>query len=343
MPTIEELTRRIEELERENRELRDGLFGVPDGPTFVVPEPLRPVFEQAQQTVSDYFRRVRVNPTRGFIEIGDERYVLVRASGLSIDFLDTILGLYADRDEEEALAIGKGILFDIAHSIGISDARKFHERMSLTDPIARFSAGPIHFAHSGWALVEIKPSSNPVPSEEFFLCYDHPYSFEAASWLSAGRRSTYPVCVMSAGYSSGWCEESFGLELTAVEVSCQARGDATCTFVMAPPGRIALQLERHFGLKPEDTGAAGVDIPTYFDRKRREEERERLIEELKTALGRIKTLRGLVPICSACKKVRDDRGYWHQVEEYLARHSEAEFSHGLCPECRSNLYGEKPK
>jgi predicted hydrocarbon binding protein len=343
MPTIEELQRRIEELERENRLLREGLLGAPDGPTVVVPDALRPDFDRAQRTVCEFFRQVRVNPTSGFIEIGDERYVLVRASGLSIEFHDAILGLYGDRDEKAALAIGKGILFDIAHSIGINDARKFHERMGLTDPVARLSAGPVHFAHSGWALVDIKPTSNPVPSQEYLLCYDHRDSFEAASWINAGRRSTSPVCVMSAGYSSGWCEESFGIELTAVEVSCRARGDATCSFVMAPPGRIAEQLERCLGLEPGDTRAASVDIPTYFDRKRREEERDRLIQELQAALARIKTLRGLVPICSGCKKVRDDDGYWHQVEAYLARHSEAEFSHGLCPECRTKLYGEDPK
>ena len=54
----------------------------------------------------------------------------------------------------------------------------------------------------------------------------------------------------------------------------------------------------------------------------------------------MKTLSGLLPICSGCKKIRDDRGYWQQVEVYVARHSEAEFSHGVCPECSERLYGE---
>jgi hypothetical protein len=55
--------------------------------------------------------------------------------------------------------------------------------------------------------------------------------------------------------------------------------------------------------------------------------------ELTHALEQVRTLRGLVPICSACKKIRDDAGYWHQVETYVRDHTEAEFSHGLCPEC----------
>jgi len=62
--------------------------------------------------------------------------------------------------------------------------------------------------------------------------------------------------------------------------------------------------------------------------------------ELQDALAQIKTLRGIVPICASCKKIRDDRGYWNQVEAYVSQHSEARFSHGLCPECIANLYPE---
>jgi PAS domain S-box-containing protein len=74
------------------------------------------------------------------------------------------------------------------------------------------------------------------------------------------------------------------------------------------------------------------------ERKRAEAERERLIAELQEALAKIKTLRGLIPICAACKKIRDDQGYWQQVEVYVRDHSEAEFSHGLCPDCAQRLY-----
>ncbi len=69
-----------------------------------------------------------------------------------------------------------------------------------------------------------------------------------------------------------------------------------------------------------------------------EAEREKLIVELQDALAKIKTLRGLIPICASCKKIRDDQGYWTQVEAYIQDHSEAEFSHGICPECMKKLY-----
>ena len=68
--------------------------------------------------------------------------------------------------------------------------------------------------------------------------------------------------------------------------------------------------------------------------------KERTIE-LENALSEIKTLRGIVPICSHCKKIRDDKGYWNQIEGYIQTHSDATFSHGMCPECSDELYGKE--
>jgi FixJ family two-component response regulator len=67
--------------------------------------------------------------------------------------------------------------------------------------------------------------------------------------------------------------------------------------------------------------------------KKAEIERENLITQLQDALGKVKTLSGLLPICSSCKKIRDDQGYWKQLESYISEHSDALFSHGYCPEC----------
>jgi PAS domain S-box-containing protein len=74
------------------------------------------------------------------------------------------------------------------------------------------------------------------------------------------------------------------------------------------------------------------------ERKQAEAERERLIRELQDALIRVKKLSGLLPICASCKKIRDDKGYWNQLEAYIQDHSEAEFSHGICPDCAKRLY-----
>lgn len=76
------------------------------------------------------------------------------------------------------------------------------------------------------------------------------------------------------------------------------------------------------------------------DLKRVEAEREKLVCELQTALSHVKTLSGLLPICAGCKKIRDDRGYWQQVDIYIKRNSNAEFTHGLCPDCMHSYYPE---
>jgi DNA-binding response OmpR family regulator len=71
-----------------------------------------------------------------------------------------------------------------------------------------------------------------------------------------------------------------------------------------------------------------------------EKERDRLIIELKDALAKIRTLSGLLPICSICKKIRDDKGYWNQIEAYIQEHSDAEFTHSICPPCAKKHYPE---
>jgi len=76
------------------------------------------------------------------------------------------------------------------------------------------------------------------------------------------------------------------------------------------------------------------------DRKKAEEEREKLLNKLQKALSEVKILRGFLPICAYCKKIRDDQGYWNQIESYIHKHSEAEFSHSICPECMKKHHPE---
>jgi hypothetical protein len=73
---------------------------------------------------------------------------------------------------------------------------------------------------------------------------------------------------------------------------------------------------------------------------RSEAAKEELIGRLQDALQQVKTLSGLLPICSSCKKIRNDKGYWQQLEGYIREHSEAEFTHSICPECMEKLYGD---
>jgi F0F1-type ATP synthase assembly protein I len=74
--------------------------------------------------------------------------------------------------------------------------------------------------------------------------------------------------------------------------------------------------------------------------RKADKEKSKIILELHNALDEVKTLSGFLPICASCKKIRDDKGYWNQIEAYISEHSEAEFSHGICPECSKKLYPE---
>ncbi len=79
------------------------------------------------------------------------------------------------------------------------------------------------------------------------------------------------------------------------------------------------------------------------ERVKLEKEREKLIRELQTALAEIKTLKGIIPICCSCKKIRNDSGYWEQIESYMSQHLNAEFTHGICPHCVKKLYSDVVK
>ena len=262
--------------------------------TVTVPPPMQALFARAEEVVSRFFRERIDDPSRGTIEIHGERYVLVRAAALSVEFFDLVRSLYGAERRAEADEFARSILFDLSHAMGRTDARNFHATMQLTDPIARLSAGPVHFAHAGWAYVDILPESQPAPDDSYCLVYDHPYSFESDAWVRAGRRSDTPVCIMNAGYSSGWCEESFGLKLVAAEILCRAKGDDTCRFVMAQPERIAERIASYVTANPAIAArAAQSRIPDVFARKREEEQLKRRQDELERELRQTQKLEAL--------------------------------------------------
>jgi len=84
-------------------------------------------------------------------------------------------------------------------------------------------------------------------------------------------------------------------------------------------------------------------ISTYENAVQKSRELEKTVRELRNANETIKTLKGLLPICAMCKKIRDDEGYWHQIEIYIRDHSDADFTHGFCPDCLKKFYPEYAK
>ena len=99
------------------------------------------------------------------------------------------------------------------------------------------------------------------------------------------------------------------------------------------------ELDRRVKERTSDLAAANEQLKREIDeRLKTERENQTLIIDLKKALKEVKKMSGLLPICASCKKIRDDKGYWNQLEDFIRKHSEAEFSHGVCPDCARKLY-----
>lgn len=104
-------------------------------------------------------------------------------------------------------------------------------------------------------------------------------------------------------------------------------------------GGFVSNIRRRLRVQKEEIQKAHEEIKIEMEeRKRAQIEKDNLIVELKDALRKVKTLSGLLPICASCKKIRDDNGYWNQIESYIKTHSEADFSHSICPDCAKRIY-----
>jgi len=92
--------------------------------------------------------------------------------------------------------------------------------------------------------------------------------------------------------------------------------------------------------KPFNPAIVRLRVKNHIELKKHRDALALRNAEFQEALAKIKTLNGLLPICASCKKIRDDKGYWTRIETYIGDHSEAEFSHGICPKCAKTLYPE---
>lgn len=210
--------------------------------TVKVPPQFEEFFAEAEKRVGQFFASMERDPSRGIINIAGDRYILVRGESIFSVLREKMT---ADFGED----VAESFLYDLAKTVGRGDARRFAEKLGLSDPIHKLSAGPVHFSHTGWAFVDILPESRPSPDNDYLLIYDHPNTFESANYQSGASRNTKPVCLFSAGYSAGWCSYSFGLELDAREIQCIAKGDPQCRFVMAPAKRLEARVREYLAAK----------------------------------------------------------------------------------------------
>jgi DNA-binding response OmpR family regulator len=150
-------------------------------------------------------------------------------------------------------------------------------------------------------------------------------------------------------------------DMTGIEVCRQIKGDESLEdiFVILASGIQISSEDQADGL---DIGADGYIVRPLSNKeflarvqagerikraedalRKKERQQQKLISQLKEALAEIKTLKGFIPICALCKKIRDDEGYWNQLEAYISKHTDAVFSHGLCPECVEQYRTEMKK
>lgn len=197
----------------------------------LVPPAFEGPFERAEGYVSRIFSDLVRRPEEGTIRVGGERYVLLRAESLYLAWFEAMQAAFG------AEAAGE-FIYNTAREIGGGDARAFAERLGVSDGVDRLAAGPVHFAHAGWARVEIVEDSRPATDDSYFLHYVHPNTFESEVLVHRGMRAERPACLFSAGYSAGWCSYAFGVDVHARELACLACGDDRCEFIMAPDHRL---------------------------------------------------------------------------------------------------------
>jgi len=131
------------------------------------------------------------------------------------------------------------------------------------------------------------------------------------------------------------------LEATRANALRMIKGDRLTPYefrLVCKDGNIRWIMETNAPINFEGKSAVLMNSMDITELKRAEAEREKLISALEKALSEVKTLSGMLPICASCKKVRDDTGYWNQIEAYIKEHANVEFSHGICPECMRTLY-----
>ena len=246
----------------------NAIFDSADALAVDVPAHMRPLFERAQQRVAEYFAHSGHDIERGIFRLGGNRHLLLRGDALSSEFHRTIRTIYGGGSPTTDIA--NALLFDLSHAVGAADAAKFIDLMGLADPLEKLAVGPIYFAHAGFARVVIRAESRPSPDDDYVLYYRHENSVESESWRRSGEVADHPVCILSTGYSSGWCSVAFGVPLIAVEYACQAAGDEGCDFVMAPPHRIEEYLARLPNRRHR------LYVPSFFGRREHEERMQTL-------------------------------------------------------------------
>lgn len=197
----------------------------------------------------------------------------------------------------------------------------------------------------------MEPSQIFIVEDEFIIAEDIGESLKEAGYAVCGMASSGQMALAALGSARPdlvLMDIFLKGEMDGIETAEKIRSDFDIPVVFLTAYAQNETIER-----ATTTGAFAYLIKPFTDRElraaiemaiykhRAEAEREKLVRDLQDALAKVKVLSGLLPICSHCKKIRDDTGYWNQIEHYIATHSDATFSHGICPDCTEALYGHE--
>ena len=176
---------------------------------------------------------------------------------------------------------------------------------------------------------------NSINDDIAIICRDYSIIFENSHGINIHGSNIRKKCYEVYAKQENVCPDcpsakvfTNGKEATSEHISYDSDGNEHYVEIVASPLK---------NQKGEVLASIEV-VRDLTERKKAEKEKEELIKELQSALSEIKTLRGVLPICMHCKEIRDDKGYWNQIEEYISKNSDAEFSHSICPECAKKHY-----
>ena len=320
-------------------------------------------YNQITAAITDYIYTVRIHRGRSVGTV--HRPACVSVTGYTTEEFaaDPFLWIRMVPDADHALvknqvaSILQGKRTEpIEHRLIRKDRRV---RWVRNTPVAHFDGDGELVAYDGLIkdITEQKVAEEALrDSEERFRAIAD-YTCDWENWFSSAERALWinPAVLRWTGYSVDECMMMPDYPLALVHEEDRAK--MATVFRSAAGGSSGDNLP--FRIRRKDRSIAWMALSwqpirndsgeclgfrtsarDFTERRREQQERERLIREREEALAKVQTLQGMLPICSSCKKIRNDAGSWEQIETYVRSHSEAEFSHGICPECMQKLYPE---
>lgn len=209
----------------------------------------------------------------------------------------------------------------------------------MTRQISEFIAGYKGVQFRITSLRPVRPENSPLPQEKRALMALENGANEVGEFAKKDKdRIFFYMAPLKVEESCLKCHAKHGYKKGDI------RGAISLTLPFIPKIAVIPLLLGHIGIGV--IGLLGIVFSSiklgrnYEEIKRQKEEKEKMIQDLQDAFARVKQLSGMLPICSSCKKIRDDKGYWEEVSSYITKHSEVLFSHGLCPDCKKKAYEE---